>query len=280
MKSGFARLQAVLRNVPKKIAALVTVAVVVVGVAAGVVLTRGNESSDVFIPRGDGEETLALSDPAGSPHFALTSDFDPSSNPEKTIPENLQEDSDEILTVESAELVEGEGPYSLVWKIENGDDTIDCVNCVMLDKRLKSLIKSVVDEGLVDDVTQIFGVDPARTLAGDYSGNGWQVEFVVGSSAKGQQAGDKIASWLLKKSEDQRVLSVMWQNRIYSAPSCGSNLMDVAPVEVYPTAIPNSPAAKRDAALDRVTAISPTYTPQFENRDGAQFVSGWKASQC
>lgn len=280
MSSMFARLLVALRSMSRRPAAALVGVAVVIGAVGGFVLTRGGDSEDVFIPRGDSEETLALSDPAGSPHFALTSDFDPSSNQEKTVPEDLQEDSDEVLTVDSAEFVDSEGPYALVWKIENGDDTIDCVNCVMLDARLKKIIKSVVDAGLADDVTQIVGADPARTLAGDYSGNGWQVEFVVGNSAKGQQVGDQISNWFLENSVDQKVFSVMWQNRLYSSASCGNALIEVAPVELYPSAIPNTSAAKRDAALDRVMVASPTYAPVFENRDGAQFVSGWKATSC
>jgi hypothetical protein len=72
----------------------------------------------------------------------------------------------------------------------------------------------------------------------------------------------------------------MWQNLLYSHSECGTKLLEVAPVEAYPIAIPANPSAQRDAAMDRVVVASPSYIPQFEDRDGAQFVTGWKASSC
>jgi hypothetical protein len=219
-------------------------------------------------------------DPMGSPHFALTSDFDPSVNTTSEVPEELKTDADDILTVRSASFVDGEGPYILDWKLKNGDATISCLNCAMLDARLKTIIAAVLSSGSVEGIEKIVGVEPARTIAGDYSGNGWQVEFVVGTSAKSRKAGEQISAWLLENSVDNKVLSVMWQNLFYSQSECGTRLLDVAPVEAYPNAIPETSSAQRDAAMDRVVAASPSYIPQFEDRDGAQFLTGWKASSC
>ncbi len=264
-------------SVKAKVAGCVAVVALVV---ASAFYFRGGSTSIELLPRGEGEELLSVNDANGSPHFALTSDFDPASNPDKKVPKNLQTDSDDILKVASSKMVEGSGPYSIVWNLEVGDETVECVNCAMLDARVKKIVKAVIDAGLIDGVSEIFGVDPARTIAGDYSGNGWQVEFVVGSSAKGQQAGEKIATWILQNSLEQRVFSVMWQNKIYTSGACEASLMDVAPVEMYPSSIPNNSSAQRDAAMDRVSVASPSYAPQFENREGAQFLSGWKATSC
>jgi hypothetical protein len=216
----------------------------------------------------------------GSPHFALSSDFDPFSNPEGEVPVGLQKDADGTLSVKSAKFIASEGPYVLDWKLKNGDADISCLNCVMLDLRLRKIIAAVLDSGVAESVEKIVGVEPARTLAGDYSGNGWQIEFVVGTTAKGLLAGEKISSWLLENSSEQKILRVMWQNLLYSEPECGKKLIDSAPVEAYPTAIPATPAAQRDAAIDRVIVASPSYVPQFEDRDGAQFLTGWKATSC
>lgn len=279
MRSVFARVVASLRALPNWARGVVAL-VVLLAVATYSLTSGGGSDETVVIPRGDGEETLAANDPKGSPRFALTDDFDPAQNTDGEVPESFETDVDDVLEVESAEMVESGGPYALVWKIENGNDTIDCVNCALLDVRLKRVIQAVIDAGLADDVSEIQGVDPMRTVAGDYSGNGWQVEFVVGSSAAGQQAGERISAWLLENSVEQRVLSVMWQNRIHSAQECSTALLDLSPVEMYPTGIPNSASARRDAAMDRVGVASPSYVPQFEDREGAQFLSGWKATSC
>jgi hypothetical protein len=258
------------------IGAVIVVALVLVVV----VVSRGGSDDSAFIPKGDADEVLAADDANGSPHFALTSDFDPSVNTKAEVPEELRTDADGALTVKSASFVAGEGPYVLNWKIRNGDSDISCMNCAMLDARLKKIIAAVLSSGNAEGIEKIVGVEPARTIAGDYSGNGWQVEFVVGTSAKSRKAGEQISAWLLENSVENKVLSVMWQNLLYSQSECGTKLLDVAPVEAYPSAIPANPSAQRDAAIDRVIVASPSYIPQFEDRDGAQFLTGWKASSC
>ena len=254
--------------------------VVVALVLVVVVVSRGGSDDSAFIPKGDADEVLAADDAKGSPHFALTSDFDPSINTEAEVPEELRTDADGALTVKSASFIAGEGPYVLDWKMKNGDSDISCLNCAMLDARLKKIIAAVLSSGNAEGIEKIVGVEPARTIAGDYSGNGWQVEFVVGTTAKSRKAGEQISAWLLENSVENKVLSVMWQNLLYSQSECGTKLLDVAPVEAYPTAIPANPSAQRDAAMDRVVVASPSYIPQFEDRDGAQFLTGWKASSC
>ena len=279
MKSQIQRLVGQFRTLSKK-TQLVAAAVVLLFAAVIVVVSRRGASDSAFIPKGDAAEVLAADDVKGSPHFALTSDFDPSVNTDSEVPEDLKTDADEILTVKSAAFIEGEGPYVLDWKLKNGDSTISCLNCALLDARVKKIIAAVLASGSADGIEKIIGVEPARTIAGDYSGNGWQAEFVVGSSAKSHQSGEKIVTWLLENSVDNKVLSVLWQNLLYASSECGNKLLDVAPVEAYPSAIPATPSAQRDAAMDRVIVASPTYTPQFEDRDGAQFLTGWKATSC
>jgi hypothetical protein len=264
----------------RRVQAVIALAIVIVIVGA-VVFTRGSGEDDLsFIPRGNADEVLEVADPKGSPHFALTSDFDPSVNTEAEVPEELRKDAEGLLSVESASFVDGEGPYVLDWKIKNGDSDISCLNCAMLDSRLKKIIAAVLSSGSADGIEGIVGVEPARTIAGEYSGNGWQIEFVVGTSAKSRKAGEQISAWILENSVENRILSVMWQNLLYSQSDCGTQLLDVAPVEVYPSAIPANSSAQRDAAMDRIVVASPTYIPQFEDRDGAQFLTGWKASSC
>jgi len=279
MKQHIQRLIGRLAQLPRKsqaIGAVIVVALVLVVVIA----SRGSSEDSTFIPKGDADEVLAADDPQGSPHFALTSDFDPSVNTKAEVPEELRTDADGALTVKTASFIAGEGPYVLDWKIKNGDSDISCLNCAMLDARLKKVISAVLSSGNAEGIEKIVGVEPARTIAGDYSGNGWQVEFVVGTSAKSRKAGEQIAAWLLENSVENKVLSVMWQNLLYSQSECGAKLLDIAPVEAYPTAIPANPSAQRDAAMDRVVVASPSYIPQFEDRDGAQFLTGWKASSC
>lgn len=280
MKAQIQRLVTQFRALSKKSKSVAAVVVALFLVGAIVVVSRGGASDTAFVPKGDAEEILGADDANGSPHFALTSDFDPSVNTDSEVPEDLKTDADEILTVKSATFEEGEGPYVLNWKLKNGDSTISCLNCALLDARVKKIIAAVLASGSADGIEKIIGVEPARTMAGDYSGNGWQAEFVVGTSAKSVQAGEKIATWLLENSVDNKVLSVLWQNLLYANSECGNALLEVSPVEAYPSAIPATPSAQRDAAMDRVIVASPSYTPQFEDRDGAQFLTGWKATSC
>jgi hypothetical protein len=280
MKQRFHGLLEKFKELSKATRAIIAVLVVAVVAIAVVFMSRGDSQDSVFVPRGDTEEVLAVDDPQGSPHFALPSDFDPSVNTDAEVPAELRKDADGALTVKSASFIAGEGPYVLDWRMKNGDSDISCLNCAMLDARLKNIIAAVLSSGSAEGIERIVGVEPARTLAGDYSGNGWQVEFVVGTSAKARKAGEQISAWLLENSVENKVLSVMWQNLLYSHSECGTKLLEVAPVEAYPIAIPANPSAQRDAAMDRVVVASPSYIPQFEDRDGAQFVTGWKASSC
>jgi hypothetical protein len=264
----------------KKTRVVLAVVSVVAITAIGHVVLHDGESESGFIARGAGEQLLSPEDANGSPHFVLPSDFDPSVNTNSEVPEDLKTDADDILTVKSASFIDGEGPYVLDWKLKNGDVTVSCFNCALLDQRVKKIIAAVLASGTANNIEKIIGVEPARTLAGDYAGNGWQAEFVVGNSAKSIQAGEKITAWLLENSSDNKVVSVLWQNMLYSGSGCGKELLKVSPVEAYPTAIPATSAAQRDAAMDRVTVASPSYIPQFEDRDGAQFLTGWKATSC
>lgn len=258
------------------------VAVPIVIVAAIVIANSlGSKDDQVsVIPRGDGEQLLPPEDPNGSPHIVLTDVFNPSVNPGRIVPENLRSDVNNVLSVREAELVDGSGPYDLKWTIDFDDRELSCINCAMLDVRLKEIVAAVLRSGVATDVESIAGVDTARTLAGDYSGNGWQVEFVVGGTATGLQAGESIASWILNNSAELRVYSVVWQNLFYSLNSCDGRLADAAPVSAFNSEVEDNPSARRDAALDRVVVASPSYVPQFEDRNGAQFLSGWKSTLC
>lgn len=269
------------RRVSRKVLAGVGVGVVVAAALVGFAVLRGPSGDSLpIIPKGDAETLLAPDDPSGSPHFQLSSDFDPAVNEKKAVPDGMDSDPDGVLEVTSASMVPAGGPLALVWTIVAGDASVECVNCALLDVRVKRIIASAIEAGVTDGVTRINGVDPARTLAGDYSGNGWQVEFVVGDSARAQQTGETISAWALAHSSEIHVLSVLWQNLLYGSDECGRNLEGTPPVEAYPTAVPEDAASRADAGMDRVIIASPSYVPRFEDRDGAQFLSGWKATSC
>ena len=263
--------------------------VVVVALIATFVLVRlGSDSKvDFLAPKGGADEDakeLTADDPKGSPHVVLPDEFDPSSNEKRTVPEELTTDADEVLTVESATLVDGNGPYDLVWTVKrSAGDPVACRNCAFVDARVKSIIKAVLDSDVAEGVEEIIGLDVTRTLAGDYSGNGWQAEFVVGSTATGYKNGEQLAEWILKNSKDNKVHSVLWRNLLYKEDGvCDANLAEAAPVEAYPQDVPETGDAQaiRDAGMDRIIVSSPSYEPTFEDRDGAQFVSAWKATGC
>lgn len=229
-------------------------------------------------------EVLDVDDPQGSPRIVLPEAFDPAVNPDGDVPDDLEDDADEVLDVTEARMVQGGGPYNLVWKVERTDgDPIDCVNCAFVDVRIKKIIADVLRRSSSGDIDSIVGLDPTRTLAGDYSGNGWQVEFVVGRSAAAFTTGEDVAQHLLGTSDKNGVYSVIWQNLLYNNPNaCDVDLDRVSPIEVFPLGVDaiDEAGGARDAGLDRVVVSSPDYSPQFENRDGAQFVTGWKATGC
>lgn len=269
---------------------VVGVALVAVVAVFAVVVTNRDDSSlsfDPVPPKGATEEEsteLAPDDEEGSPHVVLPDDFDPSTNTERTVPDELRSDSDNALDVKSAKFIDGNGPYELEWKVaRKSGDPVSCRNCAFVDERVKLIIKAVLESDIAESVEEIVGLDPTRTLAGDYSGNGWQVEFVVGSGASGYKNGEQIAEWLLKNSRDNKIYSILWRNLLYKeAGKCDAKLAETAPVEAYPQDVPErgDEAAARDAGMDRVVVASPAYEPKFEDRDGAQFVSAWKATGC
>lgn len=267
-----------LSSTVSRIGAVVGVVVLVAGVVFFVVNNSGDEDSAV--PRGDADEVLAPTDPAGSPRFILDESFDPIENSSRSVPRELQTDSEAVLSVSSASFVDGDGPYLLRWNLQVGDEDIACINCHLLDTRMKQLIKSMIDADVLDGVDEIRGVDVARTLAGDYAGTGWQAEFVVGATARSIQDGERISTWLLTNSRDKKIFSVTWQNMFYSKNACDSDLISTSPVLAYPTDIGSDAQSRRDAAMDRVVATSPSYAPVFEDRQGVQVLAGWKATSC
>ena len=263
---------------------LALIAIVFVGALA----IGGNDRQSITGPdvksAADESEVLAADDTKGSPHVVLTEEFDPEANPERKVPDELKKDADEVLTVEEATFNEGTGPYDLVWKLKRKKgDPVSCINCAFVDKRVKSIINATLESDASEGINQIVGLDVTRTMAGDYSGNGWQVEFVVGSSASGYKNGEELATWLLGHSKDNHIYSVLWRNLFYNeSDSCTAELETTSPVEAFPQEISTAEnsAMARDAGMDRIVVSSPAYTPQFEDRDGAQFVTGWKATGC
>lgn len=264
--------------------ALIVVAVVAVGLV--VILGGGGDSNLSPGVKSGAEEKKVLDagDPNGSPHVVLTEAFDPEANPDAKVPDELKKDADEELTVEEASLEAGSGPYDLVWKLKRKKgDPVSCFNCAFVDKRVKTIIKGALESDAAEGITRINGLDITRTAAGDYAGNGWQAEFVVGSTPAGYKNGEEIATWLLGNSKDNHIYSVLWRNLFYNeADSCDAKLESAAPVEPYPQDVSESAdaATLRDAGMDRIVVTSPSYFPQFEDRDGAQFVTGWKATGC
>lgn len=257
-------------------------------VVAVIVVTSGGEDNLVLNPEVksavEEEVVLDADDATGSPHLVLSEAFDPDANPEARVPGDLGSDADDILEVEEASFEQGSGPYDLVWKVERTEgEPVACINCAFVDERVKRIIKAALDSDAAEGITRIIGLDVTRTLAGDFAGNGWQVEFVVGSSASGYKNGEELATWILANSKEHRVFSLLWRNLLYTeADSCSANLESVMPVEAFPQEVSESDdvSVMRDAGMDRVVVASPSYTPQFEARDGAQFVTGWKATGC
>jgi hypothetical protein len=277
--SKISRLRRFIAEASPRVQLSIGAGAVVIVLALGLVLRSSGTS--LFSSKGDAEKTLAADDQKGSPHVVLPKELDPGTNTKRTVPKNMSADHSKILTVKSAELVDGSGPYNLVWTITGKDDKeFKCINCAFVDDRVKKIIAAVVATDNASDIDHIEGLDPSRTLAGDYIGNGWGAQIVVGVTAKGFKAGEAISQWLIDNSKANSVFSVLWQNMMYTAGECKKDLSTSAPVEAYHTAIGSSAANRADAGIDRVIFSSPSYSPVFEDRSGTQFISGWKPTSC
>lgn len=265
---------------PRVRVGVVTSLVLLIG--AGVfVMTNGSTDSDMTIPKGDADTILAADDPRGNPHLLLPDAFNPAVNTNKEVPEDYQGDASGALTIKSAKFVTANGPYVLQWKLKVGKyGKVKCDNCLLIAPRLRKVLAEILKLDAAGSIEQIQGYDASRTTAGDYLGNGWQMQIIVGNSAKGYKDGDSIAQWLLGNSKDNAVQGVLWQNLLYSVEECGKDLSSAAPVEAYPQAVGADAAARADAGIDRIIVSSPEYTPILEDRDGAQFVAGWKPTKC
>lgn len=248
--------------------------------ALAIVVTRGGENSS-FTPKGDAEEILGADDPRGNPHILLPDAFNPTVNTKKEVPEEYKGDASGSLTVKSAKFVDGNGPYVLQWKVKVGKyEKVKCNNCLLIAPRLRKLLAEILKLDAAGSIESIQGYDPSRTVAADYLGNGWQMQIIMGNSSNAYKDGDAIAQWLLTNSKDNAVQSVLWQNLLYSSEECGNDLSSVPPVEAYSQAVGNNDAERADAGIDRVIVSSPEYTPILEDRDGAQFIAGWKTAKC
>lgn len=253
---------------------------VVVVAAVAVFVTRGSNDS-LLGPKGDANEMLTGDDPRGNPHILLPDAFNPAVNTKKEVPDEYKGDASGALTVKSVKFVDANGPFVLQWKVKVGKyEKVKCDNCLLIASRLRKLLAEILKLDAADSIESIQGYDPSRTVAGDYLGNGWQMQIIMGNTSKAFKDGDAIAQWLLRNSKDNAVQGVLWQNLAYSAEECGNDLSAVAPVEAYSQAVGNTDAERADAGIDRIIVSSPEYTPILEDRDGAQFIVGWKPTKC
>lgn len=232
-------------------------------------------------------DTIAPDDPDGSPVPTLFPEANPGHPDAGIVTAAAKADDSGALSLWSWSYESAAGPSVLVWNFNLEDGLVPCRNCAYLATRLRNLIAEVLLHPSSYALDEVVGFDPARTTPGDYAGNGWQVEFVYGTDADGLDASADLAEWLLDctdgscRGELLDFSHVLWRNRLYASTGCGEDFGYLAPYEVYPGYVQGtSDAGDRDAGFDRVIVASPAYRPVWEDRNGAQVLTGYLETGC
>lgn len=239
---------------------------------------------------------LASSDVAGSPRPVLPAEASISSNAAKTVGAALRTDADGVLTVSAAEWVGTATPLTLRWTVSGKA----CDNCAFLSVSAKKVVKALLAANLAGSgITGVRGFDPTVVGVGQYQGNGWGFEVLIGDSASaaGQKTGNAIRDWALGctgdtastcRNVDLGIGELRWKNQVWSVADCTSALQNGGPrmlladvSKLLKGASADTAALVRQrAAIDRVVVGVPSYRPVFASSGDARALTGFASTGC
>lgn len=242
---------------------------------------------------------LASDDALGSPRPTLPAEASLESNAARAVSTALRTDASSVLTVSAASWV-GSTPMTLRWTITTPKGSLQCDNCAFVTTKVKRLIKEVAAATLGGSgIISIRGLDPTATRVGQFTGNGWGVEFLVGQPGNADAAttGNAIRDLVLSctgataatcKNVALGAAEMKWKNQVWSISNCISALRNGGPrqlIEGVSTllkgASTESAALIRErAALDRVVIGAPIYRPVFSISGTTRTLTGFATTGC
>ena len=239
---------------------------------------------------------LATTDAAGTPRPALPAEGSITTNASKTVGNTYKTDADGVLSVSAAEWTGTTTPMTLRWTVSGKP----CDNCAFLSKSTKKVVKALLAANLAGSgITGIRGLDPTAVGVGQYQGNGWGFEVLIGdpASADAQKTGNAIRDWALNctgdtastcRNVDLGIGELRWKNQIWSVADCTAALQNGGPKVLLADATKllkgaNAETAslvRQRAAIDRVAIATPTYRPVFASSGDARALTGFASTGC
>lgn len=239
---------------------------------------------------------LATTDVAGAPRPALPAEASITTNASKIVGNSYKSDADGVLTVSAAEWTGTTTPLTLRWTV-NGKS---CDNCAFLSASTKKVVKALLAANLAGSgIAGIRGLDPTAVGVGQYQGNGWGFEVLIGdpASTDAQKTGNAIRDWALNcsgatastcRNVDLGIGELRWKNQIWSVADCTSALQNGGPRILLADATKLLKGASADtanlvrqrAAIDRVVFATPTYRPVFASSGDARALTGFASTGC
>lgn len=239
---------------------------------------------------------LASTDPLGSPRVILPAEASATTNAAKTVSAQYATDAAGILSVTKAEWVGTSTPMTLRWTVGG----IACDNCAFLSAGSKKIVKSLLALKVDGSgIKSMRGVDPAATGLGQFAGNGWSVEAIVGDpgSVATAAAGNSILNWALAcsggtastcRNVDLGIGELRWKNEIWTVADCTSALQNGGPrmliadvkSQLKGASAEAAALVRQRAALDRVVLSAPLYRPVFATSGNTKTLTGFASTGC
>jgi len=247
-------------------------------------------------PGGFQASYLASSDVAGSPRPVLPAEASITSNASKAVGAGLRSDADGVLTVSAAEWVGTSTPLTLRWTVAGKA----CDNCAFLSVSAKKVVKALLAANLAGSgITGVRGFDPTAVGVGNYLGNGWGFEVLIGDSASAaaQKTGNAVRDWVLGctgdtaatcRNVDLGIGELRWKNQVWSVADCTSALQNGGPKMLLAdvskllkgASAETAALVRQRAAIDRVSIAMPSYRPVFASSGDARALTGFASTGC
>jgi hypothetical protein len=242
---------------------------------------------------------LASTDELGAPRPILPAEASLESNASRAVSTALRTDASGVLAVTAASWV-GSTPMTLRWTITTSTGSLQCDNCAFVTTKTKRLIKEVTSVKFDGSgIKSIRGLDLTATKVGEFAGNGWGVELLVGDPGdiEASATGNAIRDLLLScagttastcKNVSLGAAELKWKNQVWSTSDCVSALRNGGPrqlIDGVAAALKGASAetaalVRQRAALDRVVVGLPAYRPVFSSSGTTRTLTGFASTGC
>lgn len=239
---------------------------------------------------------LASTDVAGSPRPVLPAEASITANAVKAVSAGLRTDADGVLAVSAAEWVGSATPLTLRWTVAGKA----CDNCAFLSASAKKVVKALLAANFAGSgITSVRGFDPTVVGVGQYQGNGWGFEVLIGDSASAaaQRTGNAVRDWVLGCTGDTAstcrnvelgIGELRWKNQVWSVADCTSALQNGGPRMLLAdvskllkgASAETAGLVRQRAAIDRVVVAVPSYRPVFASSGDARALTGFASTGC